>query len=156
MTIDQHVIMINQLAKKDGLQIILLGGPEDTERNAEIVRQVGDRVINTPTTEGLRRGICYENVCDVIISGDSFGMHVAIALKKYVIVWFGVSCPQEIDLFDRGRKFIPEGLECSPCWKKACPYNLECIQMIDLEGIMHEVELYREKKVLLLKQHKNM
>jgi heptosyltransferase-2 len=146
MTIDQHVILINELSKLPNVKLVLLGGPEDTERNAEIHRQVGDKVINTPTTEGVRRGICYENICDVIITGDSFGMHVGIALKKFIIVWFGVSCPQEIDLFDRGVKLIPEGLECSPCWKKECPYNLECIQMIDLDRIVGEVDNYCKTK----------
>ena len=147
MTIDQHVVLINELSKRSDIKLVLLGGPEDTERNAEIIRQVGDKVINTPTTEGVRRGVCYENICDVVITGDSFGMHVAIGLKKYVIVWFGVSCPQEIDLFDRGIKLIPEGLVCSPCWKKACPYNLECIQMIDLERIVEEVDRVRTMRV---------
>ena len=103
-------------------------------------------MISTPTTEGVRRGICYENVCDVVVTGDSFGMHVAVGLKKQVIVWFGVSCPQEIDLFDRGIKLIPEGLECSPCWKKSCPYNLECIQLIDLDRIVGEVDRLRATK----------
>jgi heptosyltransferase-2 len=144
MTIDQHMVLINNLSAYSDIKLVLLGGPEDTERNAEIARQAGDKVLPTPTTEGLRKGICYENICNVVITGDSFGMHVAIALKKHVLVWFGVSCPQEIDLFDRGMKFIPEGLECSPCWKKACPYHLECIQMIDLEGIVKEVLRYRE------------
>lgn len=145
MTIDQQVVLINQLSKRDDIRLVLLGGPEDTARNAEIYRQVGDKVINTPTTEGVRRGICYENICDVIITGDSFGMHIGIALKKYIIVWFGVSCPQEIDLFGRGVKLIPEGLECSPCWKQKCPYNLECIQMIDLERIIKEIDEYSVK-----------
>lgn len=146
MTIDQHVILINELSKRDDVRLLLLGGPEDTERNAEIYRQVGDKVINTPTTEGVRRGLCYINLCDVIITGDSFGMHAGIGLKKHIIVWFGVSCPQEIDLFERGVKLIPEGLECSPCWKKECPYNLECIQMIDLERIVQEVDHYIQKR----------
>lgn len=145
MTIEQHVVLIEELAKREGIKMVLLGGPEDTERNAEMYRQVGDRVVNTPTTEGIRRGLCYINLCDVVITGDSFGMHAAIALKKHVIVWFGVSCPQEIDLFDRGVKLIPEGLACSPCWKRECPYNLECIQMIDLERIVREVEEVRTK-----------
>ncbi|MBI3194871.1 MAG: glycosyltransferase family 9 protein [Ignavibacteriae bacterium] len=142
MTIDQHVILINELSKQENLKLVLLGGPEDTERNAEIVRRVDDKVVDTPTTEGLRRGICYENICDVVISGDSFGMHVAIGLKKHVIAWFGVSCPQEIDLYERGVKLIPESLHCSPCWKHQCPYNLECVQMIDLEKIVMEVDTY--------------
>lgn len=146
MTIDQHVVLINKLSTRRDLRLVLLGGPEDTERNAEIVRQVGDKVLSTPTTEGVRRGICYENVCDVVVTGDSFGMHVAVGLKKQVIVWFGVSCPQEIDLFDRGIKLIPEGLECSPCWKKSCPYNFECVQLIDLDRIVGEVDRLRATK----------
>lgn len=135
MTIEQHVDLINRLSDLEGVKLALVGGPEDTERNAEIVRRVGDKVISTPTTEGVRRGICYENICDVVITGDSFGMHVAIGLKKYVLAWFGLSCWSEIDLYDRGIRFIPEGLECAPCWKKECPYNLECIQMIDTKRI---------------------
>jgi heptosyltransferase-2 len=139
MTIEQHVELINRLSVIPGVRCVLVGGPEDTLRNAEIERQVGTKAINTPTTEGLRRGLCYINMCDVVISGDSFGMHAAIALKKYVIVWFGVSCWTEIDLFERGEKLIPVGLECSPCWKHQCPYNLECIKMIDLDRIVHLV-----------------
>ena len=146
MTIDQHVVLVRALAKFPGARIVLLGGPEDTERNAEMFRQTGDLVLSTPTNEGVRRGICYVNLCDIVISGDSFGMHVAIGLKKHVVVWFGVSCPQEIDLFDRGVKLIPEGLQCSPCWKKECPYDLECIQMIDLERIVAEAGNYNRRK----------
>jgi len=66
--------------------------------------------------------------------------------QKHVIVWFGVSCPAEIDLFGRGVKLVPEGLACSPCWKQACPFNLECIQMIDLDRIVREVQLFATSK----------
>ena len=139
MTIDQHVSLIGRLSGMAGIRLVLVGGPEDTQRNAEIARRVGGKVISTPTTEGVRRGLCYENLCDVIITGDSFGMHAGIGLKKHIIVWFGVSCWDEIDLFDRGLKLIPGGLECSPCWRRACPYNLECISMINLDAIVGEV-----------------
>lgn len=149
MTIDQHVALIEKMHTRENVKLVLVGGPEDTERNAEIQRRVGNKVLNTPTTEGVRRGLCYENICDVIITGDSFGMHAAIGLKKFVIAWFGVTCPQEIDLYDRGVKFIPPGLHCSPCWKRSCPYNLECIQMIDLEGIAKAVRDYHEKWITM-------
>lgn len=142
MTIEQHVQLIENLHSLEHVKIVLVGGPEDTGRNAEILRRVGEKVISTPTTEGVRRGLCYENICDVIISGDSFGMHAAVALKKHVLVWFGVSCWTEIDLYERGEKFIPHGLECSPCWKRSCPYNLECIAMINLDGIVAAVKRF--------------
>jgi ADP-heptose:LPS heptosyltransferase len=146
MTVAQHLELIARLANTPGMRLVLLGGPEDTLRNAEIARQAGTRVISTPTTEGVRRGLCSIDLCDIIVSGDSFGMHAAIALGKPVVVWFGVSSSTEIDLFDRGAKLVPEALACSPCWKHQCPFNLECIAAIDLDRIVahiHEERLRR-------------
>lgn len=145
MRIEQHVYLINELSKYSDYKLVLLGGPEDTERNQKIKELVGDKAILTPTNEGLRRGLCYIDVCDVVITGDSFGMHASIGLGKYVIVWFGVSCWTEIDLYDYGKKFYQEDLECSPCWKKVCPYNLECIERIDLNGIVEEVHRFHRE-----------
>lgn len=144
MTVEQHVELIARLGEDEELVLLLLGGPEDSERNARILasleaRGCGARVISTPTTEGLRRGIAYEALADIVVTGDSFGMHLAIALRKYVVAWFGLSCWTEIDLYDRGVKFWPRDLACSPCWKRVCPHNLECITGIDLAGITEAV-----------------
>lgn len=146
MTIEQHVALIDKFLSFNRFKIILLGGPEDEERNKIISDNFPGRIINTPTNDGVRKGACYESIPQLIITGDSFGMHLAIALKKYVIAWFGLSCWTEIDLFERGVKLYPEGLFCAPCWKKVCPYNLECIQMIDLERIVKETLDYFNKR----------
>lgn len=142
MTVEQHIYLIERLLSENKYRIMLLGGPEDTERNKIISDYFKGKIINTPTTEGVRRGACYESIPQIIVTGDSFGMHLAIALKKYVIAWFGVSCWSEIDLYDRGVKLYQPDLFCSPCWKKECPYNLECIRMIDLDRIILEIEKF--------------
>lgn len=148
MTIAQHVKLIEELIKNSRNIVMLLGGREDTERNDTIYnsfnKEQKHRIINTPTTQGIRRGACYMSMPDIVISGDSFGMHLAIALKKYIISWFGLSCHQEIELYDYGVKLYPEGLECSPCWKRKCPYNLECIDLIDLNKIIETVNLFKK------------
>jgi len=144
MTIEQHIELINRFLKYGKYKIALAGGPEDTERNKIIEEHFKGKIISTPTTDGVRRGACYLSLADVVITGDSFGMHLSIALKKYIIAWFGLSCWEEIELFDRGIKLYPEGLECAPCWKKVCPYNLECIKMIDLDKIENETIRYLE------------
>lgn len=146
MTLEQHEVLIERFLSYGDYKIMLLGGPEDTERNNLLAAHFGDKIINTPTTEGVRRGACYESLPHVVITGDTFGMHLAIALKKYVIAWFGLSCWTEIDLFDRGVILAPEGLDCAPCWNKKCPKDLECIQMIDLERIEKETIKYFEEK----------
>ncbi len=150
MTIEQHVQLIERMAPDERLRIVLLGGKEDTERNrtiyASLASETQRRVLATPTTLGLRKGACFIDLCDIVITGDSFGMHLAIAMKKFVIAWFGLSCWSEIELFDRGEKLIPHGLECAPCWKQVCPYNLECISMIDMDRIVALVRQYAGNK----------
>jgi heptosyltransferase-2 len=152
MTVEQHVYLIKKFLESGKYKIALLGGIEDSERNKMIYSEFTGRIINTPTNEGVRQGTCYEAIADVVITGDSFGMHLAIALKKYIIAWFGVSCWTEIDLYGRGIKLFQENLFCSPCWKQVCPYNLECIQMIDLDRIVTEVNNYYKSSVPKSKQ----
>lgn len=155
MTVDQHVRLIEMLAPDASLAFLLLGGREDTARNAEIAARLprlGARLVSTPTDEGLRRGICYEQLADAVVTGDTFGMHLAIGLRKHVFVWFGLSCWTEIDLYDRGAKFHPADLFCSPCWKRTCPYNLECISMIDLDAIAGAVRRFAEQRVALAQE----
>lgn len=153
MKIEQHVKLIRKLIKDKRIVVVLLGGREDTERNAKILKSFSlserKKIISTPTQMGIRKGACFMDICDAIITGDSFGMHLAIALRKYVIVWFGLSCWSEIELFGRGVKLFPKNLKCSPCWKKECPYNLECIEMIDLDHIYNLVREFvnKNKKV---------
>jgi heptosyltransferase-2 len=130
----------------EGTRILLLGGKEDTDRNAEIERSVGREVIVTPTTEGLRDGMLSVNLCDIVISGDTLGMHIAIALKKSVIAWFSISCAAEIELFGRGKKIITS-LDCSPCWKRSCEDPV-CVDQPDLDMIFEAAvdEIQKVKK----------
>lgn len=149
MTVEQHIKIIKDLLKNKNLRIVLLGGREDTERNEQIYNAFSKEeqkyIINTPTTMGIRRGACFMSIPDIVISGDSFGMHLAIALQKYIIAWFGLSCWAEIELYGNGEKLYQKDLECSPCWKRVCPYNLECIEMIDLKKIVELVNNYKKQ-----------
>lgn len=137
---DQYLELIEMLARIPKVRVVLFGGPEDADRNARLADAVGYKVISTPTNLGLRNGIVMIDIADIVISGDAMGLYAGIALKKYVIAWFGPTCWEEVDLYDRGIKIIPDGLACSPCWKKECPYGTECISEIRLSAIAEAVQ----------------
>ena len=139
MTVEQHLRLIKKIQKEmPEAKIVLLGGKAETERNAEIRKKAGRSVIDSPTGEGIRRGVVYVDACDLVVTGDTSAMHMAIALKKWVVAWFGLSCASEIELFGRGRKIV-SGLDCSPCWKKSCDH-LSCIASLDLDAMMAAVK----------------
>lgn len=116
--------------------VALLGGREDAERQAQMKAAFKDDhcVVNTPTGEGLRSGMLWMGAADMVLSGCSLGMHIAIALKKHVIAWFGVSCLQEVDLYDRGVRIQSE-VTCSPCWRKNCTNEPKCYNRVEPEII---------------------
>lgn len=121
--------------KFQDVQVILLGGPEDVDRNRQIASLCKKDVVETPCCEGLRRGIQYMDLADVVLSGDSLGMHIAIGLKKWVVAWFGLTCDQEIDLFNRGAKVLSK-VDCRPCWRKSCDRQIKCFEAVDMDELL--------------------
>ncbi len=139
LSISNHRSLIAKLTFKfPNASFVLLGGPEDTKRCFEIAS--GMDVFISPTQGGLRDGLASVSACDVVITGDSLGMHMAIALKKWTVAWFGPTCEQEIDLFDRGIKVLTKA-GCAPCWKRVCDQQSMCYDQVDLAEIIEGVEL---------------
>lgn len=133
----QRKMILRILSEMPDAQIVLLGGPEDTQRNQHI--SAGLPVISSATESGLRDGLVSVAACDVVVTGDSLGMHMAIAQKIPVIAWFGPTCAHEIDLYERGFKILSQSA-CSPCWKRACEKSIMCYDQVSLEEILHALK----------------
>lgn len=129
--------LIRRILANHNVKIVLLGGPEDTERNIQISE--GLNVICSDTEKGLRDGLTSVEACDVVVSGDSLGMHMAIGLKKYVVAWFGPTCSHEIELYGRGEKVLTTA-KCSPCWSRSCHKSVMCYDLVNLDQIVKAIE----------------
>jgi len=135
LSVEGHRRLIRQILQQPELKhclIVLLGGPEDSVRNVAIAH--GLPVIQSPSDRGLRDGLASVAACDLVFTGDSLGMHMAIGLNKWVVAWFGPSCPQEIELYDRGRKILTQA-PCSPCWKRVCDKPVMCYDQVDFAQV---------------------
>lgn len=131
-TVSFHREVIQMLLQSGYENIVLLGGKEDQLRNQQIAYCLP--IIQSDTNSGLRDGLTSVAACDLVITGDSLGMHMAISQKKFVIAWFGPSCIQEIELFGRGIK-LQSAAPCSPCWKKSCDKNPMCYDLVGREQV---------------------
>lgn len=137
LSIEGHRQLISQLKQSLNVQVVLLGGPAETERNQQIAKDLD--VICSPTNDGLRDGLVSMQACDTVISGDSLGMHMAIGLKKWVVAWFGPTCAHEIELFDRGVKVLSQAT-CGPCWKRDCHKVTMCYDQVNFSEVVDSVQ----------------
>jgi heptosyltransferase II len=135
LTVERHRELIAKL-KPFGKIVLLGGGPEDDERNRKIAE--GLDVIQTPCLSGLRDGMISAAACDIIVTGDSLGMHMGIALQKWIVAWFGPTCEQEIDLYGRGVK-LKTPAACSPCWSRTCSKDPMCYDLVAPEDLKRGV-----------------
>jgi len=137
LTIETQRELARRLASDPMVRVVLLGGREDTLRNQRIAH--GLDVLQSPTGEGLRDGIVSVGACDIVVTGDSLGMHLAIALGKWTVAWFGPTCAHEVDFYDRGVPVVTQA-SCSPCWKRSCDKSPMCYDMVSVEALLEGVE----------------
>jgi heptosyltransferase-2 len=135
VSVEMHRELAGKLSQL-GYAVVLLGGREDTAANQKIAD--GLEIIQSSTEGGMRDGMVSMQACDVIVSGDSLGMHMAIALKKWTVAWFGPTCAHEIDLYDRGVRLLTSA-PCSPCWKRSCNKTPMCYDLVSTNEIIEGV-----------------
>ncbi|MCL9819141.1 glycosyltransferase family 9 protein [Helicobacter colisuis] len=79
--------------------------------------------------------------CDVLVTHDSLGVHLALAMKKSVIVLFGATSGEEIYYYGRGVSVYPKslglsGYECIPCYNPTCNKDIHCMDFIEPNDII--------------------
>ncbi len=88
--------------------------------------------------------------CRLIVTNDSFGMHLAIAMKKYVAALFGPTNSNETCLYNRGKSIIPKNIECNdfPCCLVKCKMESPCIKHIHPEDVFTEINRAFQERLI--------
>ncbi len=85
---------IVEICQKINVPVLLLGGPEDAERGAEIAERVGANVYNAAGKFKLGQSAFLLNQAEAVITHDTGLMHIASAFKKKIISLWGGTVPE--------------------------------------------------------------
>ena len=134
------VALISELAARFGtqVQVLLLGGPLERELNGRIMGRVPAPVFDAGCDNPVRHFAALVRECSVMLTGDSLAMHIALAMRRRVVVLFGPTSSAEIDLFGLGEKVIP-ALDCLVCYKKTCDVQPNCMQSVSVEMVKQAI-----------------
>jgi heptosyltransferase-2 len=133
----------NTSALIDGLQergyrCIVLGGPEEQNRNKDITDRCRTDPLNMGTDHTLRQFAAIIAYLDIIVTTDTLALHIATALDKKIVALIGPTSAAEIDLFGKGIKLVPEKECCF--YRKECPHKPSCMDTITPEVVRKKVE----------------
>lgn len=124
-------------------KFLVLAGPEDINAY-EIVANLNrdeplDNLVFTGYQNTISQFISLVNFVSLLISADTFGLHVALGLGKKAISLWGPQSKTETYHYRKEKK-ITLGLNCSPCFlgqPEECsnPISLQCMNEISVHTI---------------------
>jgi len=129
----------------DGATPVFLGGKRESAVY-ETVRAMAPAGSIFPGCEfTLREFIALTSMLDVMVSGDSLAMHIAIGTGVHAVALFGSTTEREIAYYGRGESLVGR-VPCSPCFRRVCPTHEECMQQISVDAVFAAVERGLERK----------
>lgn len=91
---------------------LVLGGPEEAERNARLLAALdaaGCRGIDGGTDNALLDFGAIVDLCDLLVTSDSLALHVGIARDVPIVAFFAPTSAAEIELYGLGEKVQSTG-----------------------------------------------
>ncbi|MBV9022792.1 MAG: glycosyltransferase family 9 protein [Streptomycetaceae bacterium] len=125
-----------------GAQLVILGGPSDRVACEHLVRHLRMRGADASAAVyaplSLEEAAALPARCDVVVTGDSFGFHLALAHQRPTVLLLGPSngaevIPEHAEYITALRSTLP----CSPCAHQvACAGVGGCMDTIDPAAVL--------------------
>lgn len=129
--------------------ILLLGGPNEADRNDKIAKTVNSKkIINAGCNYSLLQFSAIIKKCDVVLCGDTLALHIASALDIPAVTLFGPTSSAEIyDYNGLIEKIEAEKLDCLCCYSD-CNKDDNCMSLIPVKEIVDKLiaQLNKKKK----------
>lgn len=132
---DKWIDLIGKL-KEEGYFPVVLGGKAEHKKNRMFAEETG---CYYPGHYSLQEFIAISSRCDTIVTQVSMMMHIAIGLKKYMVLMNNIFNKYEFELYNNGVIVEPpSGCECY--YGNTCKKGESCMKYIEPEIIMSSIK----------------
>jgi heptosyltransferase-2 len=124
-----------RLAEKWQANILLFGKEEERPIVHEIQRHLGVKGIDLTGKTSLLQLAALLERCVLLVTNDTGTMHVAAAVGTPVVALFGSTPSHITGPWGEGHVVVKKDVACSPCWKRVCPTDHRCMELITVEDV---------------------
>jgi heptosyltransferase-2 len=137
----EHFAALAARFVEDGMQVWLIGSPNDRAAAADVVAAAGGASASVRDLTGrtdLGTAIDLLSLASVVVSNDSGLMHAAAAVGAPLVALFGSSSPQFTPPLSPGARIARIEIACSPCFKRECPLgHFRCMRELAPDAVYH-------------------
>ena len=121
--------------EKQGYFCLLMGGPDEDETNRYYQSKTGATYLGTFSLEEF---IAITNNTDIIVTPVSMMMHIALALKKQLMLFHNIFNVHEFELYGRGIIIEPtSGCDCY--FGNSCSREKRCMNDISVQDVLFNI-----------------
>lgn len=136
---ERFVFLARSLNSKVGAKIVFFGGPKDAESAAALAGRCGDFATSMAGKTSVRHLAAFVSLCDLVVSVDTGGLHVAWAVGTPSVVIGHAANPVHIWLpLDEPRVSVirkDSSVPCALCRKHFCATR-ECMDEIGVDEVV--------------------
>lgn len=136
---DYWIKLAKDLSAK-GYEVLLLGGASEDEKNRRIAEVSGVKYFGH---YDLKTFINEVNQTDIVVTAVTMATHIAIGLKKTLILFNNIFNKNEFYLYNRGEILEPE-MDCDCFFSPECPN--ECMKSLYPESVLESIEHWENNK----------
>jgi len=127
----------NRIVRELGLPVVFTGErPEGPIERIRSLMRVPSASVAGQTS--LRELAALYRRASALLTTDSGPMHLAAAVEAPVVALFGPTSPERTGPYGEGHSVIRRGMNCSPCFRKACETR-KCMKMIGIDEVYEAV-----------------
>ena len=132
---EEYWIELINILEKQGYFCLLMGGPDEDEMNRYYEKETNATYLGTFSLEEF---IAITNNTDIIVSPVSMMMHIAIALKKQLMLFHNIFNVHEFELYGRGVIIEPtSGCDCY--FGNSCKREKSCMYDISVQDVLTNI-----------------
>lgn len=132
----ENWVQLAKALKFIGYEVVILGGEQEADINTEISLLSATKYFGV---NGLNVFIDLVDNCDLVVSQITMAVHIALGLKKKVVVMNNIFNPSEFHLYGLG-KLIEPTTGCDCYYLSECKRDRHCMKDITVDMILGGIQ----------------
>ncbi|MDP8243158.1 MAG: glycosyltransferase family 9 protein [Candidatus Hinthialibacter antarcticus] len=122
--------------QKLNAQIIILYGPDDEAQAQKVMQSLKVPFIDAGLWPSILDFCAVLNLCDAVVTGDTFALHAALALRKKVVCLVGPTSATELELYGQG-VILQGDVDCLGCYLTRCDKEPHCMNRLPADAVFN-------------------
>lgn len=124
-------------------QIVFTGGKGDQEDVETILSMMKGGTNLAGLTRLITLAALFQQAI-LLVTTDTGPMHLGAAVGMKVCAIFGATAPWRTGPYGSKNRVVRAGIGCSPCFKRECPFSMECMEDISVDQVMDHIAMLME------------